>query len=260
MYVTELDSFVKKFHQLWKAGFTVHLDLDAHAGKAWVGIRAQLGEAPGPVHQQVHHPSSSRHPQRSPSYQRRQERRRQAAQAAAETVSSSSQVSEQKSSDDMPAAEASMQSETVEKVTECDDPNLADQAEGKQKTWKCTEKNWMGDRCAFESKDELRLKNHMLAEHKVGEHFSCDDCDFVVVDRSEMIKHVETRHGKEYKLCGGNCSDRMYTENSFICGKCESFLCIICSRTEIGEESGLDPSLAYCSACAKELRKEENTA
>ena len=111
MDVTELDSFVKKFHQLWKAGFTVHLDLDAHAGKAWVGICAQLGDAPGPVHQQFH-------PHRSHSYLRRQERRCQAAQAAAvDTSSSASQVSGEKPSDDMPAAEASNQSETVEKVT-----------------------------------------------------------------------------------------------------------------------------------------------
>ena len=76
MFVTELDSFVKKFHQLWKAGVTVHLDLDVYAGKAWVGIRAQLGDALGAAHQQVQ-------PHRSPSYLRRQERRRQAAQAAA---------------------------------------------------------------------------------------------------------------------------------------------------------------------------------
>ena len=92
----------------------------------------------------------------------------------------------------------------------------------------------------------------MLAEHEIGEQFSCDDCDFIVVERSEMIEHVETIHGKEYKLCGGNCSDRMYKENSFICGKCETFLCKICSRTEIGECSDLDPSLSYCSSCAKE--------
>ena len=66
MYVTELDSFFKKFHHLWKAGFTVHLDLDAHAGKAWVGICAQLGHAPGPVHRQVHHPFSSQFSHRGP--------------------------------------------------------------------------------------------------------------------------------------------------------------------------------------------------
>ena len=81
--MTELDSFIKKFNQLWKAGFTVHLDLDAHAGKAWVGIRAQLGHAHGQVHHQVHHPSSSHSSHRGPAYQRRQERRRQVAQAAA---------------------------------------------------------------------------------------------------------------------------------------------------------------------------------
>ena len=84
MYVTELDSFIKKFQQLWKAGFTAHLDLNAQAGKAWVGIRAELGHAPGPaVHQKVHHPSSSHSSHRGPAYQRRQDRRRQAAQAAA---------------------------------------------------------------------------------------------------------------------------------------------------------------------------------
>ena len=73
----ELDNFVKKFYQLWNAGQTAHLDVDTHAGKAWVGLRVQLS---GPVHHQ-HHPS---HPkQRSPAYRRRQERR-QAARNAAE--------------------------------------------------------------------------------------------------------------------------------------------------------------------------------
>ena len=110
----------------------------------------------------------------------------------------------------------------------------------------------MGDNCEFESRVELRLNNHMLSEHEIGEQFSCYDCDFGVVERSEMMKHVETSHGKEYQSCGGNCSDRMYEENSFICGKCKTVLCIISSRTEIGEKSSLDPSLSYCSACVKE--------
>ena len=58
MAVTEVDSFVRKFHQLWKAGLTAHLDLDTHAGGAWVGLRVQLGHVPGPLHHQVK-PSSS---------------------------------------------------------------------------------------------------------------------------------------------------------------------------------------------------------
>ena len=51
MYVTELDSFVKKFYQLWNNGLTAHLDLDTHAGNAWVGLRVQLGHVPSPPHQ-----------------------------------------------------------------------------------------------------------------------------------------------------------------------------------------------------------------
>ena len=59
MAVTELDTFVKKFYQLWNAGHVAHL-------------RVQLGHAPGPLHQQVHqdHKKSD-----SPSRQRRRARR-----------------------------------------------------------------------------------------------------------------------------------------------------------------------------------------
>ena len=106
--------------------------------------------------------------------------------------------------------------------------------------------------CEFQSCVELRLKNHMLAEHDIGEYFICDDCTFKAKDRSEMMKHIETNHGKDYQMCGGNCTDRMYKENSFTCGKCEAFLCTICSKTDVGENSDLDPTLSYCSACAQE--------
>ena len=58
MFVTELDSFVSKFQQLWSAGYSAHLDLDSHAGEAWVGLRVWLGHAP-PGH--LHHPPST-HP------------------------------------------------------------------------------------------------------------------------------------------------------------------------------------------------------
>ena len=53
MFITELDTFVRKFHQLCNDGVTAHLDLDTHAGNAWVGLRVQLGQVPGPPHQQV---------------------------------------------------------------------------------------------------------------------------------------------------------------------------------------------------------------
>jgi hypothetical protein len=81
MHVTELDSFLQKFQQLWKAGVTAHLDIDSHAGKAWVGLRVQLGHVPGPVQHQVHRPTHLR----PHAYQRRQERRQAAAQIAAQS-------------------------------------------------------------------------------------------------------------------------------------------------------------------------------
>ena len=64
MVPSELENFVNKFRQLWSKGFTAHLDLDTHAGKAWVGLRMQL-DSPG-------YPSN---PPRSTARQRRRERR-----------------------------------------------------------------------------------------------------------------------------------------------------------------------------------------
>ena len=59
MKMSELQNFVNKFHQLRQAGFTAHLDRDAHAGQAWVCLHLM----PEPKH-------------RSPSYLKRQERRK----------------------------------------------------------------------------------------------------------------------------------------------------------------------------------------
>ena len=74
MVVTELDTFVSKFYQLWKSGLTAHLDLDTRAGNAWAGLRVQLGQAPGPQHvQPVHQPFHRK--AESPSRQRRRARR-----------------------------------------------------------------------------------------------------------------------------------------------------------------------------------------
>ena len=55
MVAREFDSFIQKFHQLWSAGFSAHLDLDTHAGVAWVGLRVQLGH-PGHLYHNLHHP------------------------------------------------------------------------------------------------------------------------------------------------------------------------------------------------------------
>ena len=77
MSVTELDNFIQKFHQLWKAGHIAHLDVDTYAGKAWVGLRVQLGHVPGPPHHQFRPPPFSQVHKRkdTPSRQRRRARR-----------------------------------------------------------------------------------------------------------------------------------------------------------------------------------------
>ena len=40
----EIDSFIRKFRQLWGAGMDAHLDLETHAGSAWIGLKLNLGE------------------------------------------------------------------------------------------------------------------------------------------------------------------------------------------------------------------------
>ena len=87
--MTELDTSVKKFHQLWKTGQNAHLDLESHAGVAWVGLRVQLGHAPGPQHHQVH-PQFSDKNKESPSRLRRRARR--AAKRNAENAESAENV------------------------------------------------------------------------------------------------------------------------------------------------------------------------
>ena len=71
----ELHTFFQKFNQLWNAGLNAHLDLDCHAGQAWVGLRVQLGQEPGPLHQQLYPNFKPDKFKESPSRHRRRVRR-----------------------------------------------------------------------------------------------------------------------------------------------------------------------------------------
>ena len=103
----ELKSFLTKFHQLKNAGFTAHLDLHAHHGQCWVGLRAQLGQAGQQPPR--HHPQKRPRLRRSPAYARRQERRQAARQQAAAAVPAS----------EVPAAEVGANEENADmSVTE----------------------------------------------------------------------------------------------------------------------------------------------
>ena len=83
MFTTELDTFVKKFHQLWNDGVTAHLDLDTRAGDAWVGLRVHLGQVPGPPHRHFYQEDPRKE---SPSRQRRRAQRAASRQSNIEKV------------------------------------------------------------------------------------------------------------------------------------------------------------------------------
>ena len=54
MFDSELNSFLFKFHQLRKTGATAHLDLDTHAGQAWVMLDPiQHSPAPSQRHRRA---------------------------------------------------------------------------------------------------------------------------------------------------------------------------------------------------------------
>ena len=76
MNSSELDTFIVKFRHLWKAGLDAHLDIESHAGQAWVGLHVRLGHEPGPAQQ---HPPFTPHVDKKtrdgPSRQRRRARR-----------------------------------------------------------------------------------------------------------------------------------------------------------------------------------------
>ena len=68
----ELNTFIVKFKQLWKSVLNAHLDLDTSAGKAWVGLRLHLGDAP--LVPQHHHQDTQNYKD-SPARERRRNRR-----------------------------------------------------------------------------------------------------------------------------------------------------------------------------------------
>ena len=131
MFRSELDSFICKFLQLREAGMIAHLDVDTHAGQAWVGLRVMLGSVQN--QQQSQQRSSSRN--RSPSYFRRQERRR-AEKQASEIVAEEAKSSEKK----VEAGEASTSEGNADKAYDC-------------------------ELCDFQSNRENGLKIHMSKKH-----------------------------------------------------------------------------------------------
>ena len=89
----ELNSFITKFKQLWRSGFSAHLDVDSCDGKAWVGIRLNLGGAPDRVHVR-HHGEDVQISRVSPSKERRRERRAAMREVVKETAPAVEEIAE----------------------------------------------------------------------------------------------------------------------------------------------------------------------
>ena len=157
MFVTELDTFIQKFHQLWQAGVTAHFDLDTHAGNAWVGLRVQLGhDVPGPIHHPVHRQSFRRS---SSSRDRRRARR-----LAAREQTNSEAAGEAVVTSEQGATE--IRDSTVKPMNAENDANID---ESEEETEKVTEKatdTFECPLCDFCSTWNNGLKVHMARKHR----------------------------------------------------------------------------------------------
>ena len=163
MLVCELDTFVQKFNQLWRAGHSAHLDIDTHAGKAWIGLRLQLGQAPGSAHEQFPSPPAPNY--RGPAYRRRQERRRQ---SACDRVQAT-------------AAEEVVVDEALDKsISKSDDELEADKAP--------------------EEQDQSNYTENTSAAK--AETFECELCDFSSIWNNGLKIHMSKKHDKIEQLDG----------------------------------------------------------
>ena len=158
MRKSEVDSFIQKFYQLWKTGATAHLDLNTHAGQAWVGIRVQLGHVPDPVPQESQ--PRPHFKKRSPSYLKRQEKRR--------------------------AAHSASTGENIFSAEKAASKNVND-----DKTEYAVSPENLDDKIKVESQVEPRQE--VVAE-KVADCFSCDKCDFTSVREDELMIHMAKKH------------------------------------------------------------------
>ena len=128
MSVTELDTFVRKFYQLWNDGLTAHLDLDTHAGNAWVGLLVQLGQVPGPPHQQVHpFPQQVNRKVESPARQQRRARRAAAKAEKTEAAVEAAVVENEKETTGV-VDEISLDVEVQEETLDGKVPDIAEEA------------------------------------------------------------------------------------------------------------------------------------
>ena len=108
----DIDLLVNNFKQFWKSGRSAHLDIDCHAGQAWMGLRVRLGH----VHDHDHQPEIRT--RNGPSRQRRRMHRAAARQQAAEEAAAVTSDAEEATSKSILTKEVEVTGEVIEKKIE----------------------------------------------------------------------------------------------------------------------------------------------
>ena len=196
MHENELQSFIFKFNELWKAGITAHLDLDTHAGQAWVGLRVQLGK----VHQ--YHPFKQQRPHRSPAYFCRQ-KRRQAARATEEVTTEGLKEAEKATTHMQKVGNA--EEATKENATEnyssvqSSEDMTADQADG----------------IVNNDVSEATVIEEIQATAEQVDSFGCEICDFESKWENGLNIHMSKKHPMITQLDGCHDVDELGIDEKY---------------------------------------------
>ena len=207
---SEIQNFITKFHQLMKAGHTAHLDLDTHAGQAWVGLRVMI--RPFQPQQYQHFSKKSR----NPAYYRRQERRKAARKAAeASTKPSETNAEEVLVPDSMKIAEEAIvpdNAQAAEEATVSDEIEATEEIVAKDRNAERA-KNPVSDIITCDTEEAKNSSNkpisHIVSFANTDRAnsggyppipqilcFKCDLCDFGFENERDLNSHILSKHTK----------------------------------------------------------------
>ena len=174
--MTELDTFVQKFRQLWKCGHDANLNVESKNGKAWVNLRLCLDDEPGPPHQQVNFPKFKTSPSRERRKLRREVARQEDEQARKEsemTIIATEEATDVNVDNvDVKSVEAAehvpVKADTAENVEEAREETATEVAEKANEVLD----NSNSDAIAFKENNEVTEAKEGVIEKDVN-----DDCD-----------------------------------------------------------------------------------
>ena len=170
----DIDLFVRNFKELWKSGRSAHLNLDTHAGEAWIGLRVRLGH----TGQHHHRHEPERKTRNSPSRQRRRLRRAAAREKVVEEAVYGTEVAEKAATDATNNEDYGCTTEVAEEVTD----NVVE-----------VETEFLCDLCDFKSKWQNGINIHMARKHSKIEQLdgnnSVSDASEEDDEKYNCVKH-----------------------------------------------------------------------